>query len=254
MNNRKRFRNEAIRLAATLLFLAGMATGAHADGLTTQQGDAILNELRQIKQLLERQQRPQPPQQPQAPPTEQVKIKLPPSIFLGKADAPVTLVEFTDYQCPYCNRFDRDTLPELVKKYVDTGKLKFIPMDFPLDFHKNAMKAAQATRCAGDQGKYWQMRDALLREPKAVEEGSFAAKAKDVGLDEKQFQTCMDDQKHAAAIKAMMTAAQSAGISGTPSFVIAPSGETLDGIKIVGAMPLPIFEEKIKEALPPGKR
>jgi len=243
------FRTVALRLAATLLVVASFSTGVRAEGLTSQQGDAILNELRQIKQLLERQQRPPQPQQPQAPPTEQVKVKLPPAHFLGKVDAPVTLVEFTDYQCSFCNRFDRDTLPELVKKYVDTGKVKFIPLDFPLDFHKNAMKAAQATRCAADQDKYWQMRDALLRDPKVVEEGSFAARGKTIGLDEKQFQACMDDQKHAAAIKAMMEAAQSAGISGTPSFIIAPSGETLDGIKIVGALPLPIFEEKIKEAL-----
>jgi protein-disulfide isomerase len=242
------------QLAVLLITLAVAATGARADGLTSQQGDAILTELRQIKQLLERQQRPPQPPQPQAPPTEQVKVNLPPSLFLGKADAPVTLVEFTDYQCSFCNRFDRDTLPELVKKYVDTGKVKFIPLDFPLDFHKNAMKAAQATRCAGDQGKYWQMREALLKEPKAVEEGSFTVKSKEIGLDEKQFQSCLDDQKHVAAIKAMMDVAKSAGISGTPSFVIAPSGETLDGVKIVGAMPLPIFEEKINVALKQGTR
>ena len=254
MNHQSRFKKGAVHLAITVIAVAALSTVAQAEGLTSQQGDAILNELRQIKQLLERQQRPAPPQQPQAPPTEQVKLKLPPSLFLGKADAPVTGVEFTDYQCPYCNRFDRDTLPDLVKKYVDTGKVKFIPMDFPLDFHKNAMKAAMATRCAGDQSKYWQMRDALLKEPKAVEEGNFSAKAKDIGLDEKQFQSCLDDQKHAPAIKAMMDAARSAGISGTPSFVVAPSGETLDGVKIVGALPLAMFEEKIKEALPPGKR
>jgi protein-disulfide isomerase len=192
--NQNRFRKEAIRLATTLFLLAGTATGICAEGLTTQQGNAILTELRQIK------------------------------------------------------------LPELVKKYVDTGKVKFIPMDFPLDFHKNAMKAAQATRCAGDQEKYWSMRDLLLREPKLVEEGNFSARAKELGLNEQQFQSCMDDQKHAAAIKAMMDAAKSAGISGTPSFVIAPSGETLEGVKIVGAMPLSIFEEKIKEALGAGKR
>lgn len=253
MNIQKRFRTGTIRLAALLILLAGTATSVGAEGLTSQQGDAILNELRQIKLLLERQQRPSQPQQPQAPPTEQVKVKLPPTLFLGKADAPVTLVEFTDYQCSFCNRFDRDTLPEIVKKYVDAGKLKFIPLDFPLDFHKNAMKAAQATRCAGDQGKYWPMRDALLKDSKAVEEGSFAVKATEVGLDEKQFQSCLDDQKHAAAIKATMDMAKAIGISGTPSFIIAPSGETLDGIKLVGALPLPIFEEKIKEALGAGK-
>ena len=231
-------------MSALIITVNGAALAAP---MTKDQGDAILKELREIKQLLARPQQQQAPAAPQMP--QNLTVKGDAIYALGKSDAPLTMVEFTDYQCPYCNRFDRDTMPELVKKYVDTGKLKFIPMDFPLDFHKNAMKAAQATRCAGDQGKYWQMRDALLREPKAVEEGNFAAKAKDVGLDEKQFQICMDDQKHAPAVKAMMAAAQSAGISGTPSFVIAPSGETLDGIKIVGALPLPIFEEKIKEAL-----
>ncbi len=83
--------------------------------------------------------------------------------MLGRPDAPLTMVEFTDLQCPFCNRFATQTFDQLKKDYIDTGKVRFISRDFPLDFHPQAMPAARAARCAGDQGRFWEMRTTLVK-------------------------------------------------------------------------------------------
>ena len=83
--------------------------------------------------------------------------------MLGSANATITLIEFTDYQCPFCSRHFNQTYEQIKKDYIDTGKVKFYLRDFPLGFHPNAQKAAEAARCAGDQGKYWEMHDALFK-------------------------------------------------------------------------------------------
>ena len=136
----------------------GLAVGAGAadkkktepePGITRAQADEILDELRQIRQLLEK-NAAAAPAAPEAGGKVRVKIeKLP---VLGDKNAPITMVEFTDYQCGFCQRFHMSTFPEIRKKFIDTGKVRFVSRDLPLDFHSNAMRAAQAARCAGDQG------------------------------------------------------------------------------------------------------
>ena len=85
--------------------------------------------------------------------------------MLGDKNAPLTVVEFTDYQCPFCQRFHVTSYPDLKKNYIDTGKVRFYSRDLPLDFHANAMRAAQAARCANDQGQYWKMREIMSANP-----------------------------------------------------------------------------------------
>src|SRR5512146_1268003 len=119
--------------------------------ITREQADAILNELRQIRRLLEVNGRPAASPRPAQPPAPR-NIRMAVTAgwqVMGRADAPVTLVEFMDYQCPYCRRFHTDTFAELKKQYIDTGKLRFVSRDLPLSFHANALTAAQAVRCAG---------------------------------------------------------------------------------------------------------
>ena len=82
--------------------------------------------------------------------------------FKGDEDAPVTIVEWSDFECPFCTRFYTETLGKLEEKYINTGKVKFVYRDFPLGFHANAQKAAEAAECAGEQGKYWEMHDKLF--------------------------------------------------------------------------------------------
>jgi protein-disulfide isomerase len=140
---------------------------AKADAITKEQADAIVGELKQIRQLLEKQQvqlaRAVVPQPGAAPaPPEKVQMNIGNGWYaIGRADAPVTLVEFADYQCPFCKKSHTDAYAELKKIYIDTGKVRFVSRDLPLEFHPLALKAAEAVRCAGDQNKYWELRDAL---------------------------------------------------------------------------------------------
>ena len=106
--------------------------------------------------------------------------------FLGKADAPLTLVMFTDYQCPFCSRFETQTLPEIKKQYIDTGKLRFVVRDLPLPFHPNAPKAAEAAHCAEEQGKYWELREKLVNNGDKLDAKLLPDYAKQVGLDVEQ--------------------------------------------------------------------
>src|ERR1019366_644240 len=148
-----------------------VAPGAANDqgGLTRQQGEQILQELRQIRQLLERQQAKPAPQAQEEAPTKAKLASLNGVSMLGSRSAPLTIVEYTDYQCPFCQRFHVTAFPELKKAYLDTGKVRFFSKDMPLDFHPNAMRAAMAARCAGEQGKFWELRDTMGANPNSLD-------------------------------------------------------------------------------------
>src|SRR5665213_2353557 len=138
---------------------------AKDSGITRQQADDILSELKAIRQLLEKQYRPgapgRLPPMPEIPQTG--KLRLEGGFSLGSNDAPVTIVEFTDYQCPFCRGFESTTFSEIRKKYIDTGKVRFVVRDLPLaEMHPDAMQAAEAAHCAGDQGQFWRMHDVLF--------------------------------------------------------------------------------------------
>ncbi len=165
----------------------------------------------------------------------------------GSKDAPVTLVEFTDYQCPYCNKFHEKTFPKLMRELVLTGKLRFISRDLPLDFHKHAFQAARATRCAGDQKKYWQMRHLLSSNPRKLRRPSLLNYAHKLRLRMGPFRSCLKSRRHDSAIKKDLTDARRAGITGTPGFVIGHTprrgSRFFRGRIISGAQPYRIFEE-----------
>ena len=248
--------HHATSFAAALFCAAALAgaTPAIAAPITQAQGDAILQELKQIRQLLERPPVPQPvPQAVQAPPPapEKVTIKLGAEYSLGRADAPVTIIEYNDLQCPFCNRFYTGAFAEIKKNYVDTGKVRFINRDMPLvDLHPFAMQAAQASRCAGDQGKYWEVADNIITHQAGLSAQSIDQIAKDSGIDAVAYRTCMESGRHLEAIRESAAGASALGISGTPSFVIGSvEGGTLTGQKLVGAMPFATFEVVIKELL-----
>src|SRR2546425_11198883 len=120
---------------------------------------------------------------------------------LGRADAPVPLVESPDYQCPFCQRFFATTLPALKKDYIDTGKLRFVYRDFPLEMHPHAREAAVAAHCAGEQGKYWEMHDALFQYQAALAPAQLAERARALGLDSSRFDQCLTSGRHTASIE-----------------------------------------------------
>jgi protein-disulfide isomerase len=209
----------------------------------------ILNELRQIRLLLERQQKQQPAQQTAAPTPQPEKAKVSTAGFeLGRKDAPITIVEFTDYQCPFCKQFHTTVFARLKKDYIDTGRVRFVSRDLPLEFHPNAIAAAQAARCAGEQDKYWEMRDALIAHADNLAPEAVAGYATGVGLDLPRFHACVDKGTYVASIRADLSEANAAGISGTPSFVVGPSsGATLTGETLVGAQPFETFEKILNQ-------
>jgi protein-disulfide isomerase len=228
-----------------LLPVLVLPLGAFDKGITKQQADDILNELRQIRQLLEKQAAAGPQQ-----PGDQVikaQISTQGAYAMGSKDAPLTIVEFTDFQCPYCQRFHVNTFAELKRDYIDTGKVRFVSRDLPLDFHPNAMQAAEAGRCAGEQGQFWAMRDRMNANPDKLDMGSLVSWAQDLKMNVNGFRACVEGQKYKNAIQSDIQMAQKIGANGTPSFVVGKSTpDGVDGELVVGAMPYQLFDEKLK--------
>lgn len=160
----------------------------------------------------------------------------------GDPNAPITIIEFSDYECPFCQRFYLTTYQQIVENYIDTGKVNLVYRDFPLSFHQNAQKAAEAAECAGEQGKYYEMHDLLFE--KGVEGGidSFKNYASEIGLNQAEFDECLDSGKMESEVKKDFADGQALGISGTPSFII-------NGKILVGAQPYSVFEKEIEAEL-----
>lgn len=158
-------------------------------------------------------------------------------------------------------RHVRETEPQIYKEYIDTGKMKHVFMDFPLDMHKNAMKASEAGLCAGDQGKFWEMSHKMFdnprNDPKHLEQDNLVKFAEELKLDMAAFKACFDGGKHAGEIKKRMAEGQSkAGLTGTPAFLlgyIQADGTVKATKKIVGAGPFSNFKNAIDELLSAGK-
>jgi len=240
----------AVFLIAVFCGTAAAQQEPKEPGITREQADDILLELRAIHQLLDRQVRQVAPQQPAAPvyPTTG-KLKLDGEPARGSASAPVTIVEFTDYECPFCRQFETTTLPEIVKNYVDTGKVRLIVHDFPLDNHASAMPAAEAAHCAGDQGKFWPMHDGMFSDPGKLGTADLIERADALKLDIAAFKACLESGKDRAEVLKQMKVASDLQIVATPSFLIGRTvGDVVDGSIITGAQPLSVFEAKLKEA------
>lgn len=168
---------------------------------------------------------------------------------LGNSKAKVTIVEFSDFQCPFCRRFWKETFPVLKNDYIDSGKVKFVYRDFPLQFHPGAEPAAQASECADDQGKFWEMHDKIFEEQEKQGSGTIQFGvtdlkkwARELGLNTAVFNQCLDSGKYKAEVAKDLADGQSYGVSGTPSFFI-------NGKMLVGALPYENFKAEIEAAL-----
>lgn len=163
----------------------------------------------------------------------------------GDEDAPITIVEFSEYECPFCGRYVNGAYKEIVEKYIKTGKVKYSFRNFPLGFHKNAMPSAIAALCARDQkgdDMYFSYHDKLFTNQKALDVETLKKHAKDLGLNESEFNTCLDSGKFDAQIAKDMAEAQEYGVRGTPAFFI-------NGRMISGAQPFAAFEAMIEAEL-----
>lgn len=174
-----------------------------------------------------------------------VKIDSTNAPIKGSKDAKVTMIEFSDFECPFCGRHFLQTYPQIVKNYVDTGKMNFMFMDFPLSFHPSAQKAAESAEAVraqlGDTG-YWQMHDKLYSNQESLSIENYKKWARELGVDGEQFDKDLDSGKYAGAVKSDMNIGQAAGVSGTPAFFI-------NGKSIVGACPYSTFKQAIDAEL-----
>jgi protein-disulfide isomerase len=171
--------------------------------------------------------------------------------LLGSAEAKVTVVEFSDFQCPFCASFFSNTLSELKKEYIDTGKIKFYYKHYPLDFHQNAKVASVASECAKEQSKFWEYHNTLLGNQTLWETTTgndtvktFEGYAENLGLDSSRFKPCLDSMKYERTVDSDLQQGSIMGITGTPSFFVGMEGKyTL----IEGAQPFESFKRAIDD-------
>ncbi len=169
-------------------------------------------------------------------PRKQVEVKGP---ARGPDNAKVTIVEFSDFQCPFCSRA-HDTVEEVMQAYA--GKVKLVFRQFPLEFHQDAPKAAEGALCANEQGKFWEFHTALFKNQSKLKEEDLKEHAKGLGLDGAKFAECLSSGKMAAVVKEDMAAGKKVGVSGTPAFFI-------NGVMLSGAQPLEEFKRVIDAEL-----
>jgi protein-disulfide isomerase len=221
------------RFVSTILFLfmagalsgpAGWAeTGTSDLGAVQQDVDVLKADMEAIKKQLgeiQRQlaQRPAPPVQVDRGP---VLMSVGDGPALGREDAPITIVEFSDYQCPFCRKHFTGAFATLKASYIDTGKVRYFFRDFPLDsIHPYARKAAEAAHCAGDQGKFWDMHDVMFNNQGALKSDNLRDFARTMKLDLDSFNTCLDSGKYAKSVDTDVAAGSAAGVTGTPGFFI----------------------------------
>src|SRR3989338_7721986 len=225
-------------LIAALLgvsFVSGYMIGGSGSTIT---GDAVQQPTGQQPTVTTTPSQPSAPAQPSA-----VQVSADDDVVKGDPNAPVEIIEFSDFQCPFCSRFYSDTLPQIQKEYIDTGKVKLIYRDFPLSsIHPQATPAAEAAECAKEQGKFWEFHDKLFENQASLSTASYKQWAQELGLNTQQFNDCVDKRKYQSEVTKDYQDGQAAGVTGTPSFFV-------NGINIRGAQPFSAFKTIIDQEL-----
>jgi protein-disulfide isomerase len=209
-----------------------------------QNMNAMQKDLQEIKALVQNRVK--------VPPPQSVVLDLSDRPVKGESTAKLTLVEFLDYQCPYCGQFSRETLPQIEKDYIETGKVRYVVVNLPLDaMHKSAFKAAEAAACAGEQGKFWEMQERLFNNQQILDQWKEHAEA--IGLDVNKFDACLDTARQAADVRNDIAEARGAGVNGTPAFFLGytdPASNSIKTVaKLVGSQPYAAFKAAIDKEL-----
>jgi len=173
---------------------------------------------------------------------------------LGAAEAPVVLVEFADYECGFCRRHQFTVMPALIEEYLDSGRVLYVFMEFPgVDRSPQALSAANAALCAGDQGRYAEMRESLYRNPYSLDPAGLGAQGIALGLEPAAYTACIEALTHEKTIRAHMALGQRLGVRGTPFFFLGQWGDDNDHVhaqrRIAGAQPLALFRTELDAAL-----
>jgi len=241
----------AIAIAA---FFGGLAIGTFDksdSGISSDELKEILTSIQSSKALA-----PQPAQQTGQPNIPNIiQVSLDDDPILGNPNAPLTIVEFSDFQCPFCLKFYQQTLPLLQENYIDTGKIKLVYRDLPLDsLHQNARTVHIAAECADEQEKFWEYHDMLFDTQAEWQslassdlQSTLSQYASDLGLQAASFESCLQSQDIADEVNKDSLEAARYGVTGTPTFFI---GNEKDGfVKLVGAQPFSSFQNVIDAQL-----
>jgi len=194
-------------------------------------------------------------QQVPSQPSQPLKISLDNDPIRGDPNAPITIIEFSDFQCPFCARFHVQTLPLLLEEYIDTGKVNLVYRDFPIQsIHPNALPAAVAAECANEQGNYWEYHDTLFEKQSGWSRldsnsaiSTFSQYATDIGLEQQQFDSCLGSGKYLEEVQGDLSDGRDYDITGTPGFFI--GNEEIGFVKINGAQPFDSFQRIIDAQL-----
>jgi len=167
---------------------------------------------------------------------------------IGAVSARFVIVEFTDYECPFCRQFHQLTYADLKQQYIDTGTVRFYSVNFPLEKHARALTVAQATQCAHDQRVFFALQDQIFANPERLDNGTMLAYAARIKMDQLLFRQCLESGKYISQIQQSVKSYLEKGVQGTPSFLVGKNtGTTIDGELITGAVPFGIFQKKLKE-------
>jgi protein-disulfide isomerase len=234
-----------------------LAGQSRQDELSTLQRDVktlgeqqrqIIARLDELKRLVTANAagRPQP-----APPPSTLTIQG--ESFRGDAAAPVAIVEYADFECPYCGAYERSVFPQILSDYIETGKVKYFYRDLPLPIHPHAMIAARAARCAGEQGEYWEMHDNLFAKQAGFSDPALLDRAQTLGMDGGKFSECLSSNRYTDDIQKSMSEAHKMGIEGTPTFFLGTVGPNGDEVsiekRVIGAVPYENFKAALDELL-----
>jgi protein-disulfide isomerase len=218
------------------------------------QVEAMQKDLAEIKTLI-KEIKAAPAPRAAGPAFKEQVVSIGSSPVKGQTNATVTLMEFSDYQCPFCARHYRDVMPTLTTEYIDTGKVKFVMREKPIpSLHRNAMNASMAALCAGDQGKYWEMHNLLFDNQRELGDENLKAFAGTIGIDTSQFNECLDGKKYQKQISEDIRLSDKLGMSGTPGFIVGLTDpkdpdKALMSEYIKGAKSLDSFKAAIDELL-----
>jgi protein-disulfide isomerase len=219
-----------------------------------EQQAQMQKELQAIKSFLQAAMQPRQPQEPEVPGLIGAMFPTNGEPAMGSEAAKVTIVEISDYHCPFCKRHTMQTFPQIVKEYVDTGKVRYVFVDYPIaQLHPQAARSHEAAACAGEQGKFWQMHSRLFGDPPAKDDNTLVLQAQKAGAEPAKFWDCLKSGRTAEGIKASVARIEQLGISGTPMTIIgltpAP-GQPMKVVKYVyGARPYPDFKSAIDAVL-----
>ena len=228
-------------------FFAGSYISLKSDEMTKSELTEMITKL-ESKIVKSQQASDQPNVQP-------ISISVDDDPVRGNQDAPITIVEFSDFQCPFCARFQIQTLPLISEQYIETGKVKFVYRDFPIqNIHPNSMPAAAASECAHEQDKYWEYHDALFKNQGVWDKAEitsaitiFKEFATQLDLKQDQFDACLNSGKYIEEINNDLKDGQKYGVTGTPGFFI--GNEEIGFVKINGAQPFETFKSVIDSQL-----